>query len=95
MYNRLYELINDVENDILTFENLWSVFVAGDVNAKVGNKPECVLYDTLIETIDTNDYNPSESPRRAAQDLTHNARGTRLLDLCKGRGMRIVNGRLY
>jgi len=58
MYNRLYELFNVVENDILTFENLGSVFVAGDVNAKVGNKPECVLYDTLIETINTNDYNP-------------------------------------
>ena len=52
-------MFNVVENDILTFEMLGSVFVAGDVNARDGNKPDCIVYETLIETIDTN-----ELPRR-------------------------------
>ena len=58
---RVYDIamFNVVENDILTFEMLGSVFVAGDVNARDGNKPDCIVYETLIETIDTN-----ELPRR-------------------------------
>ena len=77
------------------FESLGSVVRVGDVNARVGLKPDYIVCDALVQDSDTRDYNPDTPSVRASKDLVSNTRGSRLLDLCKITNMHIANGRLY
>ena len=83
------------KNDVFHFESLGPVVRVGDVNARVGLKPDYIVCDALVQDCDTHVYNPDTPSVRASKDLVSNTRGSRLLDLCKATNMHIANGRLY
>ena len=70
------------------------MLLAGAWNCRVGNKPDFVVCDRTINDIDYVDYIPDAPLCRASQDSLCNARGVKMLDLCKGSNMRIANGLL-
>ena len=74
--------------------NKRAVFVARDFDARVGRKPDYIMCDTNVSDLDFYLYNPDQALERASLDQVCNARGNRLIDLCKATSMRIVNGRL-
>jgi hypothetical protein len=76
------------------YSNLGAVYIFGDFNSRVGQKNDCIIHDKINVCTDDIDYSPDDTSSRASIDERHNNHGTKLLDLCKATGLRIVNGRL-
>ena len=87
-------LFDIVLQDILHFEQRGIVLIAGDFNARIGKKPDYIVCDSNVSDLDFNLYNPDHPLTRASLDHVCNARGNRLLELCKASSYRVVNGRL-
>ena len=100
------DLFDVISEDVLYFEQLGSVLLAGDWNARVGKKIDYIDCDANVSDIDDYDYRPDNPLGRASQDSVCNPlgrasqdsvcipRGTKMLDLCKSLSLRIANGRL-
>jgi len=87
----LFQLL---EEDIQHFKTFGKVLILGDMNARVGEKPDYIICDKNINAIDPSDYNVDSPLPRVTQDKVHNSHGQQLIDLCKSTEMRICNGRL-
>ena len=83
-----------LENDVNDFSQLGTVYIAGDFNSRVGCKNDYISHD-CINIFDDAHYMPDNHLRRVSQDTKCNSFGSRLIDLCKYSGLRIVNGRYH
>jgi len=88
------DLFEILENDITYFSEFGKVFVAGDLNSRVGNKFDYIVHDKINTVYDDDDYCPDNTPVRASVDISINSHGLKLLDLCKSTCLRIANGRV-
>ena len=88
------DFFNILENDINFYEDLGDVYVCGDFNSRIGSKHDFIRNDDVNSFFDNLDYIPDECHSRASFDTKSNNFGTKLLDICKSTGMRIVNGRV-
>ncbi|XP_053405132.1 uncharacterized protein LOC128558889 [Mercenaria mercenaria] len=71
---------------------LGTTIVAGDLNSRVGLKPDYIDYDTNIPFLNDDSYVPDVPLKRVSMDSVSNSHGLQLLDLCKSTGIRICNG---
>ena len=85
-----------LQNDINDYRLKGRVILCGDLNASVGNgtRPDYIVCDTSVDSIDEDDYSPDEPLPRRSLDNAFNSNGLKLLDLCKATSLRIANGRL-
>ena len=88
-------LFEVLESDIDEFSSVGAVYVAGDLNGRVGLKPAYISFDANINGLNSADYKPDVPPCRASDDQTLNTQGVQILELCKSTGLRICNGRYY
>lgn len=89
-----HNLFAIIENDISYFKTSGVVMVAGDMNSRVGLKPDYIAYDRMNSILDGKDYVPDVPLDRISMDKQCNNYGIQLLDLCKATGLRLCNGRL-
>ena len=70
--------------------------IGGDFNAYTNDEPDFIQFDSTDYILDDFDYIEDEPvpDRKNLDSRDSNAYGTALLELCKGAGLRIVNGRL-
>ena len=87
-------LFDVLQEDIFYYDQIGTVLIAGDFNARTGSKPDFIVSDSTISEPDENDYLFDTACSRASQDKTCNARGSQLLDICKSTDLLIANGRL-
>ena len=71
-----------------------SVYLRGDLNSRVGQKRDFVVFDCIDFNADSDNYNPDLHLDQASKDNKCNDFGIKSLDLCKAHGLRLVNGRL-
>ena len=45
------DLFDMLQNDVFHFESLGSFLLAGDVNARVGLKPDYIVWDALVQNL--------------------------------------------
>ena len=85
-----------LQNDINDYCSKGRVILCSDWNAREGNgtRPDYIVCDTLVDSIDEDDYSPDEPLPRRSLDNAFNSHGLKLLDLCKATSLRIANGRL-
>ena len=85
-----------LQEDINDFQPQGKVILCGDWNARVGNgsRSDYIAYDSIVNSIDDDDYLPDLPSARRSLDNVCNAHGLKLLDLCKSTSLRIANGRL-
>lgn len=85
-----------LQDDINDFQLQGKVILCGDWNARVGNgsRPDYIAYDSIVNSIDDDDYLPDLPSARRSLDKVCNSHGLKLLDLCKSTALRIANGRL-
>ncbi|MES9883266.1 MAG: reverse transcriptase family protein [Sedimenticola sp.] len=90
-----------LEGGVRKYSEVGKIVIAGDLNARTGDRDDGTTpvsaFTKYIHTIDgvedvNIDYNFSQ---RSSMDMHVNSSGNKLLDLCKGANLRIVNGRLY
>ena len=84
-----------LENYIFEFENQGFLYIVGDWNSRVGSRNDFIVCDEFNSCIDDDEYTPDPYMPRSTMDHVCNGFGTRMLDLCKSTGLRIVNGRLF
>lgn len=95
VYNTInVDLFDILENDITYFSEIGKVYIAGDLNSRVGNKCDFIVHDNVNTVYDDIDYVPDYTSVRASVDTVNNSHGIKLLDLCKSSCIRIVNGRI-
>ena len=88
------DLFTILEEDINHFQSLVIVMIAGDFNARTACKSDGIICDLYIPDIDSEDYIIDTPLQRYSMDSGNNSYGNKLLDMCKGTGLRIANGRL-
>ena len=93
-YPEPFELL---ETDILKFSQLGSVALLGDFNARTAEQEDVLLNDSPADNhhLVLPDYyeNDFECRRRRSMDRSVNSFVRKLLEICKGSRMRILNGR--
>ena len=95
MYNVFnVNLFNLLEQDVFHFNQLGSVFLAGDFNARVGQRLDYIDFDRNVDGLNFSDVSIDKPTSRASMDNICNTRGNLLLDLCKSTSLSIGNGRL-
>ena len=79
MYNSInVDLFDILENDLFLFDSLGSVFICGDLNSRVGQKSDYIIFDKLNDCCDCPDYVFDSTPARASNDRSHNNHGIKL-----------------
>ncbi len=95
MYNILNVSLFDIlQNEINIFQTNGKVFLAGDLNARVGNKRDFIVCDRTVNLLNDQSYISDSQLPRNSMDSQTNCFGTKLLDMCKSLSLRIANGRL-
>ena len=87
-------MFNLLEQDVYHFNQLGSVFLAGDFNARVGHRLDYIDFDRNVDCLNFSDVSIDEPTSWASMDNTCNTSGNLLLDLCKSTSLSIGNGRL-
>ena len=82
-----------LETEIEKYKLLGQVVVLGDLNARAGQLKDYIALDAVPDSMPNHVYSVDVSTPRASQDLTANAYGKNLIDLCITTGLRIANGR--
>ena len=83
--------INNLTEDIISFQKKGDVMIMGDLNAKTGTLDDTIPPDKSDELFDLLLEEPP--PKRNSQDGAVNPRGNDLLDMCRSLDLNIVNGR--
>jgi exonuclease III len=84
------------ELDILVckFRTEGHVLVMGDLNSRTASRPDFLVNDEEIVNIEYNIYEVDQTVNmRCSNDNATNTQGLRLLEICCGNQMRILNGR--
>ncbi|CAG2248303.1 unnamed protein product [Mytilus edulis] len=93
-----YDILEYVENDIVSYSKLGKILIAGDVNARTGSKQLDFIQNDILDTHISSlfeEYNPDfDIPVRHSQDSILSTRGKTLNDLCVQTGIRILNDQL-
>ena len=102
MYYRSHDIgfFEKVESDIRKYSPCGNILVSGDLNARCGQKTDFTepseRYSNFVSTVDN--MNEAEQgvyrEQRVSMDNICNASGVKLIDLCQGSDLRIVNGRV-
>lgn len=89
-----------LESGVRKFSNLGKVSVIGDLNARTGSNSDLIadsdVFDKYIPTIENDSEKDSFEVKdeRTSMDNICNSSGSKLLDICLGSDLKIVNGRL-
>ena len=95
MYNLIdIDLFRKMEDEISFYRDKGEVYIIGDLNSRIGKKPDYIVDDLQLNDFD-DDFSPDTPIRRQSADNVCNRFGDCLLDLCKSVDFRIVNGRLF
>ena len=89
-------LLNEKILEIVSEHPRAKLFVAGDLNARIGNLQDFIPHDDLEYIFGETEYptDPFEMSR-ASKDETQNRFGISLLDLCCMYNIHVLNGRLF
>ena len=89
-------LLNEKILEIVTDHPGAELFVAGDLNARIGNSQDFIPHDDLEHIFGETEY-PSDpfEMNRVSKDDTQNRFGISLLDLCCMYNIHVLNGRLF
>ena len=82
-----FDTLENNLDDIESVSGVEKVFVLGDFNCRTGRKEDYIMWDK------TEGMDCGGSIARENKDVQTNQAGKELLELCKSKGMRIVNGR--
>ncbi|XP_063447953.1 uncharacterized protein LOC134727502 [Mytilus trossulus] len=99
-YNSFCDVFDILQVQIESLYNIGTVAVLGDLNGRVGLKPDYLLNDFLDPLLQDNisfiDYENDRQDfvqRHSEETKAPNSFGQRILQLCKSSGLRICNGR--
>ena len=85
---------NSFESEVIEFSNKGSILICGDMNARTGMLYDYVRNDSDIPIPSPLSYVIDEDElQRTSMDMSTNAQGRNLLDLCISNRLRIRNGR--
>ena len=93
------DLFYKFENMVAHYLTLYSIFVIGDFNSRTRSHDDFIQIDVLHQSVSNiidsmfTYANDTTMKSRVNPDTGHNGYGTRLLQLCKATGLRIVNRR--
>ena len=94
------DVFDILQEQIESLYNIGTVAVLGDLNGRVGLKPDYLLNDfldpLLLDNISFIDYENDRQDvvqRHSEDTKAPNSFGQRILQLCKSYGLRICNGR--
>ena len=87
----LFDLLKD---DISKFSKHGHIMVMGDLNARIGLKPETLTVDDFNPITDNlSDLNQVWAPPRCSIDTRSNSWGNELIDVCTAHNICLLNGR--
>lgn len=90
--DNIFEIL---EKDLSTYSKLGKCLVCGDFNAHTGTEDDYCSFDEFDLPSIPGDYiQDLTMPRNNLDSKCTDAHGKQLLSLCKGSGLRIINGRL-
>lgn len=89
-------LLNEKISEILSRYPTAELFVAGDLNARIGSLQDYIPFDDIDFVFDDTDY-PTDpfSINRQSKDETCNRFGMSLIDLCCIHAIHTLNGRMF
>ena len=88
------DLYDQLEQDIIKYNDQGKVFVFGDLNARTATEKDFFDFDKYLDQ-NVLYANSFDIPSRANQDIILDYNGRTTLDLCKSTGLLIANGRLF
>lgn len=94
---RQQHTLNYIEKDLIQYSSKGNIMLLGDINARTGSKLDFIENDED----ECNHVNPtlyesdSNIGKRNSQDSKCCSRGNKLLDICIGSKLRILNGRSF
>ncbi len=95
-HKRRSDLFEILKSDVLTFSSQGRCIVLGDLNAYTNTQPDFISSDVQKLLPVPSDYVMDNPTSRANRDTRKaNQNGSKLLDLCKETGLRVVNGRCF
>ena len=83
--------IAKITENIMFLNSKGHVIINGDLNAKTSNLEDTIVPDKSDELFDITINEPP--PKRNSRDITVNARGREMIDMCTSLDLNIVNGR--
>ena len=88
------DIFSLIENDIVKYSSLGDCLIMGDFNARTNIQPDYIENDSSDYLCVPSSYVSDVPMARNNIDVKEpDAHGKQLLDLCKGSGLRILNGR--
>ena len=88
------KLWHTIEEEAAAFAKKGWIILTGDFNARTGNERDYVANDSDEYLSLPEDYSVDTTLPRFSQDTVTNQFGHYLLELCRGSGLRIINGRI-
>ena len=88
------DLYDQLEQDIIQFNDLGKVFVSGDLNGRTSNDIDYFEFDKYLDQNELFGHS-FDIPVRVNQDRIIDYNGRHLLDICQLTGLLIANGRLF
>ena len=88
------DLFDTLSADLINYGKLGHVMLSGDVNSRLGNKPDTLLDTQINPHVDgITVFNTIKPPPRHSMDNTTNVWGNKLIDLCIANNLCLLNGR--
>lgn len=88
------DLYDQLEQDIIKYNNLGKIYISGDLNAHTSTSSDYFEYDKFLDQ-NLIFLNTLDIPQRANSDRILDYYGRYLLELCQCTGLLIANGRLH
>jgi exonuclease III len=96
-HNKNFDFFELIEDDIIHYNEIGTVILTGDFNARTGNSNDFICNIKLDKFVESFPNNICETEsyieKRVSQDVVTNCFGNKLLQICKNTDMRILNGR--
>ena len=89
------EVFEELQKEISFYQSLGSILICGDLNARTGREPDFINYEGNKHIFKCPPlYQTCINTQRQSYDNTVNKTGKQVLQMCKGLGLYIVNGRI-